>query len=181
MTETTISENISTKKPGRPKEFGARCLEQNGFAYTVDGGHRTKVNWVFMLQVIRLMNDASEDIQRIVWGCTAADIESGNSRFPKGWKTYAPEIGRFLIEIDDEARADVLKVIVDARQRGLSWSDIGAHYRALRLGEKSGNEDALTKALLRVVDQFRKTFPNTPDHVFVNAVSRVTEAISGRG
>lgn len=179
MTDTTIPENISKKKRGRPKGFGSRSLELASFAYAVDGGHRTKINWVFMLQALRLVRDASEDVQRIVWGCTADDIESGNARFPKGWRTYAPEIGRFLQEIDSEDKPDVLKVIVDARQRGLSWSDIAAHYRALRIGEKSGNEDALMNALLRAVNQFRKQFPKTPDDVYVNAASRLVEAMTG--
>ncbi len=173
-----ISENVSKKKRGRPRGFGSQMIELSGFAHTVDGGHRTKVNWVFMLQALRLVRNASEDVQRIVWGCTADDIESGNARFPKGWTTYAPEIGRFLIEIDDDDRADVLNVIVEARQRGLSWSDIGEHYRTLRLGEKTGNEDALTKALLRVVHEFRKRFPKTPEHVFVNAAARVNAAMA---
>jgi hypothetical protein len=174
-----ISENVSQKKRGRPRGFGSQMIELSGFAHTVDGGHRTKVNWVFMLQALRLVRNASEDVQRIVWGCTADDIESGNARFPKGWTTYAPEIGRFLIEIDDDDdRADVLNVIVEARQRGLSWSDIGEHYRTLRLGEKTRNEDALTKALLRVVHEFRKRFPKTPEHVFVNAAARVNAALA---
>ena len=179
MTDTTIPENISKKKRGRPKGFGSRNLELNGFAYTVDGGHRTKINWVFMLQALRLVRDAGEEVQRIVWGSTADDIEAGNAKFPPGWRTYAPEIGRFLQAIDSEEKPDVLKVIVDARQRGLSWNDIAAHYRALRLGEKSGNEDALMNALLRAVNQFRKQFPKTPDHVCVNAASRVVKAMTG--
>jgi hypothetical protein len=173
-----VSENGSINRRGRPRGFGSQMLELSGFAHMVDGGHRTKVNWVFMLQALRLVRDAGEDVQRIVWGCTADDIESGNARFPKGWTTYGPEIGRFLIQIDDEERAAVLKFIVDARQRGLSWSDIGAHYRALRLGEKTGNEDALTNALLRTVNQFRKQFPKTPAYVFVNATSRVAQAMT---
>jgi hypothetical protein len=181
MTEITIPENISKKKRGRPKGFGSRSLELAAFAYAVDGGHRTKINWVFMLQALRLVRDAGEEVQRIVWGSTADDIEAGNTKFPTGWKTYAPEIGRFLQEIDTQEKQDVLKVIVEARQRGLSWSDIGAHYRALRLGEKSGNEDALINALLRAVNQFRKQFPKTPKQVFVNAASRLVESMTGGG
>lgn len=173
------SENISGKRRGRPKGFAARNLELSSFAYTVEGVHRTKINWIFMLDAIRLIRTANEDMQRIVWGCTAEEIKSGEARFPKGWKTYAPEIGRFLQGVDDEGRPDVLKVIIDARQRGLSWADIAAHYRSLRIGEKSGNEDALTKALLRAVTQFRKQFPKTPDDVYVNAANRLVKALNG--
>lgn len=180
MTETTIPENISKKKRGRPKGVIARSLERNPYAYTVDGGHRTKINWFFMLDTLRLVRNAGEEVQRIVWGCIADDIESGKAKFPQGWKTYAPEIGRFLQEIGDDDKAAVLSVIVDARRRGLSWSDIAAHFRALRLGEKSGNEDALMNALLRVVNQFRKQFPKTPEQVFINAATRLNEQISAR-
>lgn len=175
---TTDSENNSKKQRGRPKGIATRSLELSSFAYTVEGVHRTKINWIFMLEAIRLIRNADQDIQRIVWGCTADEIESGHARFPKGWKTYAPEIGRFLQDVDDECRPGVLQAIVDARQRGLPWCDIAAHYRRQRLGEKTGNEDALMNALLRVVNQFRKQFPKTPEHVYVNAAHRLSRALS---
>ena len=142
-----------------------------------EGGHRTQVNWVFMLDVLRLVLDASEDVQRTVWGCTSDDVNSGKAKFPPGWTTFAPEIGRYIADADDDEKQNVLNVIVDARERGLTWSDIGAHFRNLRLGEKTGNRDALVSALCRTVDHFRKQFPKTSDHVFVEALRIVLMAV----
>lgn len=170
---------VSKKKQGRPKGHQRQVLDSGLRSHSVDGCERTKVNWVFMLDVLNLINNASEDVQRIVWGCTARDLESGNAKFPKGWTTFTPEIGRYIADASDDEKQTVLNVIVDARQRGLSWSDIGAHFRTLRLGERSGNKPALIAAICRAIDQFRKQFPKTSQQVVTSALGYVQLAIQG--
>jgi len=81
--------------------------------------------------------------------------------------------------MSDEQKKSVLAVLVDARNRGCTWSTIGAHFRALRLGERAGNVDALRKALLRTLNTFRKTFPKTSKHVLMSATADLRTLIEG--
>jgi hypothetical protein len=177
---TSVLETISKNKQGRPKGYQSRLLEAGVLIQQPDGGHRTKVNWVFMLDVLQLVTSSSKDIQQIVWGCTSDDLESGKKKFPPGWMTFAPEIGRYIANADDDEKQTVLHVIVDARERGLSWRDIGSHFRTLRLGEKSGNRAALISALCRTVNQFRQQFPKTPDSVVDEALQITLLAVRSK-
>ncbi len=167
------SETVSKKKRGRPKGLQTRKLESGMRPFAPDGSHRTKIKWVFMMEVFELVMRGGSEVQQIVMGCAVSDLHSGVSRFPRGWTTHAPEIGRFLAGASDAGKKAVLKEIVDARTRGLNWSDIAAHYRRLRLGAKSGNPVALSNALTRVIHEYWRQFPKTADHVFVEALRGV--------
>ena len=158
---TAIQETISEKKRGRP--MGSQRQALDDMTDLNSGCLRTKVNEVFMFELLGLVEDATEDVQRIVWGCTKSEIASGTANFPRGWKTFAPEIGRYLSIADDDEKQNSLNVIVDARQRGLSWSDIGAHFRTCRLGEREGNPGALSLAINRAINDFKKRFPKTSE------------------
>lgn len=171
-----ISETVS-KKRGRPKGVGSKILESSLYGGIVEGCHKTKVAWAFMLEALRLVRDADEDSQRVVWGWTASQIEAGGHPFPKGWKTAAPEIGRYIIHMDDIEKRAVLNVIVNARKNGRSWPEIQAHYRTLRLGEKCGNANALTTALCRAVNEYQKRFPKTSRATLVEAAYRLLAAL----
>ena len=172
---TAIQETISEKKRGRP--MGSQRQALDDMTDLNSGCLRTKVNEVFMFELLGLVEDATEDVQRIVWGCTKSEIASGTANFPRGWKTFAPEIGRYLSIADDDEKQNSLNVIVDARQRGLSWSDIGAFFRTLRIGERIGNKPALIAAICRTIDQFRKQFPKTARQVVTSALEHVQLAI----
>ena len=164
---TEVLETVSKKKQGRPKGYASLSLlslENDGLRGLLpEGGHRTLVNHIFMQDVLQLIIGADESVQRTVWGCVKSEIASGTANFPRGWKTFAPEIGRYLSIADDDEKQNALNVIVDARQRGLSWSDIGAHFRTCRLGEREGNPGALSLAINRAINDFKKRFPKTSE------------------
>ena len=173
---TAVSETVSKKKRGRPLSRQSSELAGIPGCFLPEGCRRTRINSMFSQEVLCMFNHATKKIQRIVWGCTSDEIMSGSKDFGPGWRTYTPEIGRYIAECDDEA-GDVRNCIIDARKRGLSWSDIAAHFRKLRLGEKSGNKSALTADLCRTINQFRKQFPKTSDEIVGDAIDDVAAIV----
>lgn len=170
-TPPTISEKVSEtpkRKRGRPRSFVCSA------AYK--GCYRTKVDWTFHLAAVGLIRGAGTEAQRAVWGCTRDEIMAGTGTLPKGWKTAAISIGRYLAATDDDP-ARVAGIVAKARRDGISFGDIAAHFRRLRLGEREGNATSLTLALERALDEYRRSFPKTTDRQALEALQNVADAV----
>jgi len=158
-----ISENSSKttrRNRGRPRSETRVLLTNLGGALGDVGCLRTQVSGAFRLAVISAIKEAGPDAQRAIWGYTESEIVVGKGRFPPGWKVAADAAGRYLAA-SGAPGVDVARVMEDARKRGISFGDIAAHYRALRLGEREGNPAALAGVLLRAVNDYWKRFPKT--------------------
>jgi hypothetical protein len=159
MNAKAKTEKLSEKrKRGRPKGQQRQFIES--LPMQPEGGTRTKINFVFTLNIQGPWQEADPDTQRAIMGCTEADMRAGVGKYPRGWKTVAVEVGRFMEATGADA-ADVLQMLADARKRGVPWADIADHYRRLRLGDREGNAWALTKALARTLDEYRRRFTKT--------------------
>ena len=179
MTDTaTISENFSEipkRKRGRPRGENSHMVE---FYKTMnclpEGGTRTKSEWAFSMKFYNAIHNADADTQRAVWGCTKQQIMAGTGELPNGWKTAAASVGRYLEATDDEP-AHVAGIVAKARRDGISFGDIAAHFRRLRLGDREGNAVSLTQALARALDEYRKRFPKTTDEQARAALHNVAD------
>lgn len=173
MEQTTVSENISQKVPpkrGRPRGFQRTFMEH---APREGACIRTQINEGFRAAFLAALSCAGTEMQCTIWGCTDAEIMTKAGRFPKGFLTVAESAGRYIeaTGADDQA---VVRIVADARKQGISFGDIAAHFRRLRLGEKVGNVRSLTIALARTLDEYRKRFPKTTD-------AQVREALAAEG
>jgi len=166
MTDTaTISENFSEtpkRKRGRPRGHQRNFMEELPPMLRADGCTRTLIDTAFAAVTMQVVQNTDADTQRAVWGCTGDDIRDGTRNLPKGWKTAAVSIGKYLEATDDDP-ARVAGIVAEARRDGISFGDIAAHFRRLRLGDREGNAHSLTMALARALDEYRKRFPKTTD------------------
>ena len=181
MTDTaTISENFSEtpkRKRGRPRGENSHKVEfYKKMNCLPEGGTRTKSEWAFSMKFFNAIHNADADTQRAVWGCTYAQISAGTHRPPKGWQTAAGSVGRYLAATDDDP-AHVAGIVVKARRDGISFGDIAAHFRRLRLGDREGNAVSLTQALARALDEYRKRFPKTTDEQARAALHNVADQL----
>ena len=181
MTDTaTISENFSEtpkRKRGRPRGENSHKVEfYKKMNCLPEGGTRTKSEWAFSMKFFNAIHNADADTQRAVWGCTYAQISAGTHRPPKGWQTAAGSVGRYLAATDDDP-AHVAGIVVKARRDGISFGDIAAHFRRLRLGDRKGNAVSLTQALARALDEYRKRFPKTTDEQARAALHNVADQL----
>jgi hypothetical protein len=124
-----------------------------------------------------MIERAGTEAQRAVWGCTSADIMAGTGNLPKGWRTAAASIGRYLAATDDDP-THVAGIVVEARRDGISFGDIADHFRRLRLGDREGNAVSLTQALARALDEYRRRFPKTTDQQARAALQNVADALN---
>lgn len=164
---------MTTKpKRGRPQS-GARLALAQMRHYSPEGGLRTKINWMHQLEFMRLVSGSSVEIQRAILGCAVAEVAD----FPKGWKTAAAEIGRFVSLVDPSEHEEIVNVVVEARNDGFSWSEIAAHFRKLRLGERPGNIESLVKALLRTATEYQQRFPKMSPDSLASAAQQFCDQI----
>lgn len=178
-----ISETVSEKRRrGRPRSIVREVSDRHDRMVGVSGCQRTKMNEAYRLRATGRALDLPDDEQRVVFGFTKAEIMAGKApgKFPPGWQTAAEEIGRFLvsIEADDEAAAEYLRVVVQARRDGIGWRRIRSHFRSLRIGERPGNAMALWIELSRTIDAYLARFPATTKQMVVGAVESLLEVVS---
>jgi hypothetical protein len=161
--QKTISENLSGKpKRGRPRSEHRHEREVfDSMGLTADGCERTKMDWSYLMVCLGAITKSDPDTQRLILGCTTSDLRSGKP-FPRGFRSAAVSAGRFISAVGADG-GDVVRVLAEARRKGVLWRDIAVHYRKLRLGEREGNVWTLTKAFGRTVDEYRKRFPKTTD------------------
>jgi len=166
-----IMENFSKKKTrGRPRSQQREWFESRLKNLFVEGCLRTRMSEVMGMTAFSAVSEASEDDQRLIWGWTKKELEAGRPcPMPKGWKTASVEIGRY-IQTMGASCAGVVSLMVGARKRNLPWSDIGAHFRKLRLGEREGNSSSMLMVLSRAVDDYRKRFPKTSSEQVLKAI-----------
>jgi len=111
------------------------------------------------------------DTQKTIFGATFIEVGAGKF-FAKGWHCAAEAAGRWIQAGYDPQEA--VEIMTDARRRGISFSEIAAHFRQLRLGKRRGN---LLLALARTVDHYRKQFPDTTQEQERAAVSALLELL----
>jgi hypothetical protein len=141
-----------------------------------DGGARARVNAAYRQNWMRVvLRDETGALQRI-FGATKDELRSGAKNLPPGWETMGESIGRALYAgaVEDE---DALRIVLDARARNISFGDIAAHFRKLRLGEKHGNCISLTLALSRALDNYQKQFPATTLQQRIGAVENLLDSV----
>jgi len=174
------SENVSekpTSKRGRPRSrirASAENLERAGLQ--AEGCLRTKINHAYLVAFLRVLRANPEAFRAFV-GHTEEEIASGAARLPKGHLAAAIEIARY-IEQNEGSAEEAVRIAADARGRGISFGDIAAHFRRLRLGEKEGSAGALTTALVRTVDAYRRQFPKTTDQQVLAALENVAGLVA---
>lgn len=167
------AENFSKKaKRGRPRSSQRLFAETNLMA---EGVPRTQTHAGYAFLLFKTVAMADEETQRSIWECTRAEIRNGKAELPKGWKSAATEAGRFMAATNADADL-VLQAVADARKRGIPFSTIAAHYRSLRLGERQGSTEALTKLLSRTLEAYRKSFPKTSDRQVATAALNLWNA-----
>jgi hypothetical protein len=169
------SENTK-RTQGRPRSHHRTQAEKLPSWLRQEACLRTTVDAIFSGVALQVVQIAGEDTQRTVWGCTCDDIMAGRGKFPKGWKTAAVSIGRYLEATGDVGEV-VARIVADARGKGISFGEIAAHFRRLRLGDREGNADSLTQALARVLDEYRRRFPKTNGQQVRAALQNVLEAV----
>ena len=134
----TVSENKT--KRGRPKSNmreRAEHFARKGLGPTEVDSTRSKINHAFRIPVLGMFSNAPENEQIRVMGFTFLDIRDGTKNMPRGFVTAATELGRYMETVGDteENKAALWDILLDARDNCLSWTDIKAHFRKLRLGE----------------------------------------------
>lgn len=173
-----LSENKKGKH-GRPRSERRMVLETSALAAVApEGCLRTKVDWTYGLAFMCAVSDAGEAAALSVYGSTDEERMAGKKPFPKGWQTAFPEIGRYIKAGGDAAK--VVEIVADARKRGFKFSDIGAHFRRLRLGDREGNALALTVALSRTLDRYARRFPKTTPEQKRAAVENLLDALDAK-
>lgn len=177
----TNTETVSEKrKRGRPQSLLRESFDRNHRgALRIEGCQRTKSNAAYRTQALKAVFSLPDDEQTILLGCTSSQLRAGKGTFPPGWDTAANEIGRFLVAFvpDEDERTGQLQTAVNSRRLGISWRDIGAHYRVLRLGKRSGSVDPLLFALCRALDDYRLKFPATSEDTVVSAVNALLRLV----
>lgn len=165
-----------SKKRGRPKGYRRERIEAIPHGIKPEGCLRTQVNWCFALAFIGPLFEAGAATQIAVLGCDEEDIKTGKRPFPKGFKQASEAAGRW-IEAGNKA-STAIGIMLDARERGISFSEIAAHFRRLRLGEKAGSKNALLMALARTLDDYRLRFPGTTPDQEREAIAHLLEIVS---
>jgi hypothetical protein len=166
------------KTRGRPREFQRQWMEDLPGQAKPEGCLRTKMNFINGLEFESAAMDAPEEEQVAILGHSFNQKPSKGPFFPKGYRTAALEAGRWIKAGGEPAVA--VSVVADARRAGISFGDIAAHFRALRLGEKEGDETALLLKLCRALAEYRKTFPKTTNQQARWAVARLLQIIEER-
>lgn len=156
-----LSEN--KKRRGRPKGLQAELIATLGAGLTAEGCNRTKMNDIYALKLIGALEDADPSDFRAVMGHSEEEMMAG-CRFPKGYKTAANEIGRFMVMSGTPGK-EVIRVVADARNGGATYARIAAHFRELRLGKRQGNVHALASAIIRAINEYQKHFAMTEDEI----------------
>lgn len=178
----TVSEITPKAKRGRPKSFARELAEDSAFkGLGPQNAHsmRAKVDSAIRLAFIGPLLKAADETNVRIMGCTWNDIKQGTHHFPPGFDTAATEIGRWLVSYDEsaEAQARALEIVGDARDEGISWTDIRAHFRKLRLGERQGNALSLFTHLARAYDEYISNFPATTDQARVAGIRNLLDAV----
>ncbi|MBM3131734.1 MAG: hypothetical protein FJZ95_01710 [Chloroflexi bacterium] len=140
---------------------------------------RTKIGTGFQSAFVGALMEAGEDVQRAILGGTEAEVVAGTCHFPRGWKTVAESVGRYL-EATGADRVAVARAVADAKQQGVSFGDIAAHFRRLRLGERDGNVTSLTKHIARAIDEYRARFSKTTDEQIHSALLTLIDVLGER-
>lgn len=156
-----------SKKRGRPT---SSIMKDAKRVVVLDGCNRTTINGGYLTLCHKALHTESEEFAH-----TVSMVRGGN--FKRGYKTMAVEVGRYLYKSGCDP-VEVKNFIKEAIEAGLSFRDIGYHFRIKRLGERSGNTDALVKMICRNIDDFWKTFPKTPKWEIIEALQKVTKHVS---
>jgi hypothetical protein len=181
-----ISETVSEIKPkakrGRPKSFAclhAEGLERSGLGLLNAHSKRAKVDYAHRMAVLSAIRKAGEETQTRVFGFTLNDVMLGTHYFPPGYDTAATEIGRWIATHDalDEEKHAAIEIVTAARDEGISWADIRAHFRNLRLGEKQGNALSLFAHLARAYDEYIRNFPATTQDARIGGINNLLDAV----
>jgi hypothetical protein len=180
----TDSENTPKPKRGRPKSSARIYADFHDAAGRINPDIQTtrgKVNSALGSRFVGAWLKADEELQIRIMGFAGDALKSGTSPLPRGFTTAAIEITRWVETHDREtATQAALEIVAEARDKGLSWRDVKAHFRKLRLGEREGNAHSLTLHLSRAFDEYMSRFPATTRQAQAAAVRNLLEAIEDR-
>lgn len=171
-------EKVSKNKRGRPRGAVRDDMERHFDRFGAIGCLRTQMDWAYMMHALKTIYHDDEAFQTVMGISEREILSSSSGKYPKGWNMAGVEIGRYL-EKSGDTFDNVKTILVDARRRGISFSDIAAHFRQARLGARKGNPEALMSDILRVVSQYKKRFPLTTDEDILDSLRAVTNIIDG--
>lgn len=155
----TVSETTK-RKVGRPKSKFWETAKMLG-SHGAEGCARTKLDYVRMIFILgAVQKDRSDEDQHLALGITKADFRSGKGTFAPGFRTMAVEACRWC-EASGANRRQAANIIIDARRRGLSFPDLYAHFRRLRLGDRKGSKEGFLLAIERTVNDHLRRFSGT--------------------
>ena len=165
------------KKRGRPKSFIATQADGAMGRNLTEKGHRSRVNAVYRQAWLKVAFKCDpENFQRI-FGASKEELQSGAKDFPAGWQTEGESIGRALVDGSVDAE-QVLEIVLKARENKIPAGQIAAHFRNLRLGQKSGNSVSLVMALARTLDRYQIQFAATTQAQRIAAVESLLEIVA---
>ncbi len=172
-----ISEKSSeNKKRGRPKSFIAREAEGTMGRILTDKGHRSRVNAVYRQAWIEVAFKCDPETFQRIFGATKEELQSGKKDFPSGWQTEGESIGRAIVDGSVEAE-EAVEIVRKARANKIPAVQVAAHFRMLRLGQKSGNSISLVMVLARTLDRYQIQFPATTQAQRIAAVQSLLEIV----
>lgn len=167
------------KHRGRPKSNRRAWADDMQPIMHVEGVTRTRVNRAYAAATLSLFHE-DEAAHLQVFGATSDEITAGVKGFPRGWITGCQEIGRYL-DTNEAARDQVKTFIVNARQAGWTFTDIGVRCRELRLGQRQGNSTSLANIIIRAVNEYRKKFPKTDIDTALRALRLASDSFAQLG
>lgn len=154
-------EKLSENKRGRPKGYVRQFVDGLPAYVKPEGGYRTQMNSGYALLFLSALNKIQESEKyKAILGYSEAELRAGIGKFPRGYKTAAQELGRFL-EANPSSTDWVLDAVADARGRGISFADIATHFRQKRIGESEGSMLALFQVLALAINKYQRTYPLT--------------------
>jgi len=157
-------ENFSEKKKrGRPRSERRKTAEELVRMAMPGASTRTIIDQVYVDCIHAAIRHAGLE----------KDILGNHAGWPKGFKTAAIQVGKWVDAGGDEQSA--FDVMAQARKDGISFGQIATHYKRLRLGEKQGTTAGVYLKLASAIDDYRKTFPKTTDWQIAEALDELRE------
>lgn len=180
----TVSENTPKPKRGRPwseARHYADHLDKMGCSNADTKTQRSRIDAAHRQVFFNAYNAASAEVQIRIMGFLPAALLAGTARLPRGYPTAATEIGRWINEApkyeEAEATTAALEIVADARDNGVSWSKIRAHFRTIRLGERRGNANSLQKHLSHALKGYVRRYPATFHSAQVLGIQHLLENV----
>ncbi len=172
--DITFSEDSSKnkRKRGRPRSVVSDQADNMGRNLKPEGGSRTRINAVYRQAWLQVAWRQEPQTFNKIFGATREELKNGVKNMPAGWETEGESIGRAIVAGAIDGK-DALEIVLKAREDRIPAGQIVAHFRKIRLGEKSGNAFSLTMALARALDRYQSQFPATTEKQRLAAIQNL--------